>query len=558
MKRFSSIILLASAFFLVALYIFSGTLFGEEPETVTVNLADGEITITQQGNFFSLSQKNMESQVYRNKQLCITGAGRALPYTILIQGKGLTEAPLQITLRDVEIQPPDGDPEFSALTLRENACAALFYEGKNLLGSGAYKAGLTCLENASLFLADPDNPGKFLSSPMKAGTSLSNYGNSELSFDERELAYIESLGLPSLLAARKGATLEEEGRPSYSIGLVGSSSQGGSRGGSPVSISISPYGTGSGGGSAIYAIVRSANTETVLWPDYTAGLFVLPVATIDAPHYSNSGSSSYTGALAGVISLPADDVYFSSAFWSAYGRVLSNKSSYMTDFTVSNQTLANNFMIPHISEPLVIDNITYALPEVSGIHRSSVTREASISEDKLQLVIAGLTNSLTVSLPKEDEISGEPSNENIITRAVLITVLYELTTDVLPNEYQNISVFNDVAADSWYGPPVAWAKEKDLIQGVSKFRFAPERGINRQEMAQILNQYLFLIAEHPSGTFPLPDFADSHKISSWAKTAVADIYGLGIMKEKSGNLFDPTAYVTKEEFRDVLVCFSQL
>ena len=66
------------------------------------------------------------------------------------------------------------------------------------------------------------------------------------------------------------------------------------------------------------------------------------------------------------------------------------------------------------------------------------------------------------------------------TRAQLVTILHRLEgTPALPDTALD-DPFSDVAADSWYGTAVYWARANGIVNGVSDTAFAPNQALTRE------------------------------------------------------------------------------
>ena len=101
-----------------------------------------------------------------------------------------------------------------------------------------------------------------------------------------------------------------------------------------------------------------------------------------------------------------------------------------------------------------------------------------------------------------------------MTRAMTATILYRMAGQPAVDNAQ--TTFADVDAASWYGPAVAWAKERGIIDGYSPTQFGPNDHISREQMAALFWRY--------TGS-PVPTKAltvtDRDAISDYAKDAMA-------------------------------------
>ena len=71
-----------------------------------------------------------------------------------------------------------------------------------------------------------------------------------------------------------------------------------------------------------------------------------------------------------------------------------------------------------------------------------------------------------------------------MTRAMLVQVLYRMEGQPEAGE----SAFSDVAADAWYADAVAWASENGIVKG-SGGKFDPDGLLTREQLAAILWRY---------------------------------------------------------------------
>jgi hypothetical protein len=143
-----------------------------------------------------------------------------------------------------------------------------------------------------------------------------------------------------------------------------------------------------------------------------------------------------------------------------------------------------------------------------------------------------------------------------MTRGMFVTVLARLAkADVDSYKY---SSFTDVNSDAYYMGAVEWAKNNNIINGIGNQKFAPNPSITREQMAVMMQNYaknkgITLSKVHGENTF-----ADSAKISTYAKDAVKQMQMAGVISGKNGNLFDPQGTATRAEVSAVLRRFMEL
>lgn len=148
------------------------------------------------------------------------------------------------------------------------------------------------------------------------------------------------------------------------------------------------------------------------------------------------------------------------------------------------------------------------------------------------------------------------SPDMVMTRGMFITVLGRLA-DADVSSYSQSS-FTDVKNDAYYMGYIEWAAKNGIDKGIGDGKFAPDQPITREQMAVIMQNYA------KAAGFELPKaheentFADSEKISNYAKVAVKLTQMAGILTGKDGNLFDPQGTATRAEISAVLRRFVEL
>ncbi|MBP3886384.1 MAG: S-layer homology domain-containing protein [Cellulosilyticum sp.] len=152
------------------------------------------------------------------------------------------------------------------------------------------------------------------------------------------------------------------------------------------------------------------------------------------------------------------------------------------------------------------------------------------------------------------ESTFSPTEE--MTRAAFTMVLGRLANaDV--SSYKKSS-FSDVKLNAYYMGYVEWAVANKLVSGTGNGKFTPDQGISREQIAVILSNYV----EQFGLEFPTTDeevqFADSSKISAWAKDAVKNVQMAGIISGKPGNKFDPKGKATRAEIATIARRFVEI
>ena len=107
--------------------------------------------------------------------------------------------------------------------------------------------------------------------------------------------------------------------------------------------------------------------------------------------------------------------------------------------------------------------------------------------------------------------------------------------------------FDDVLSDDWSYPYIAAAAENNIIFGIDEKTFGKDMTITRQDMAVIL----FRAVEKKLGKGLIsnvnPEIRDFDKIADYAKTAVKNMSGFGIIKGMEDGSFLPDVYANRAE-----------
>lgn len=131
-----------------------------------------------------------------------------------------------------------------------------------------------------------------------------------------------------------------------------------------------------------------------------------------------------------------------------------------------------------------------------------------------------------------------------MTRAMLATVLYRAAGS--PAATGSVG-FTDVADNSWYAAPAAWAAQNGIISGYGNGLFGSNDPVTREQIAAILWRY-----DGSELAATEAQFADGSSISGYAVSAVNWAASNGIMNGREGNRFDPAASATRAEVSMIL------
>ncbi|MDO5784674.1 MAG: S-layer homology domain-containing protein [Eubacteriales bacterium] len=140
-----------------------------------------------------------------------------------------------------------------------------------------------------------------------------------------------------------------------------------------------------------------------------------------------------------------------------------------------------------------------------------------------------------------------------VTRGMYVTILARYD-GYDPTAYTG-SKFQDVPANSWYGPAVAWAVQKGIVSGVSSTTFEPDRPITREELAVITVNYANYAWKVLPRTRNGKLFSDSNACAGYALDAVYTLYRAGIINGTTDGRFNPKGSATRAECAVILSAY---
>ena len=141
----------------------------------------------------------------------------------------------------------------------------------------------------------------------------------------------------------------------------------------------------------------------------------------------------------------------------------------------------------------------------------------------------------------------------VTTRGMIATILYHLEGEPATSA----SDFTDIATDSYYADAVAWAAESGIVNGVSESSFAPDKPINREQMAAVLYRYAQYKGYDTNSTGSLNSYADADQVSGWAQQAVIWANASGLISGNSATSLAPLGYVSRAEMATILMRFME-
>ena len=142
------------------------------------------------------------------------------------------------------------------------------------------------------------------------------------------------------------------------------------------------------------------------------------------------------------------------------------------------------------------------------------------------------------------------------TRAQIVQILYNLEGEP---KVSGTTPFTDLTQD-WYQDAVLWAYQTGVVAGTSSTTFEPDRPVTREQIAVILMEYVTRVLKLERTWTPadLSTFPDAGSVSDWAKDAMADAVGLGLISGASNGgqtYLEPQGSATREQVATILMEF---
>ena len=114
-------------------------------------------------------------------------------------------------------------------------------------------------------------------------------------------------------------------------------------------------------------------------------------------------------------------------------------------------------------------------------------------------------------------------------------------------DYEAINTFSDVDPNAWYAPYISSSIKSGYVQGQSAEYFGIGESIMRQDMATILYRAL-----GSKGKSTVLSFTDNDKIADYAKEAISEFVGLGVINGYEDGSFNPRGTATRAEAAKVI------
>lgn len=138
-----------------------------------------------------------------------------------------------------------------------------------------------------------------------------------------------------------------------------------------------------------------------------------------------------------------------------------------------------------------------------------------------------------------------------VTREMFVQTLANIE-GIDASAYADKTSFEDVKAGAWYSAAIEWAKQNNIVAGISETKFGLGQSVTREQMATMLVRFVEYKGGNVDATSDLTVFKDNSKISSWAKKGVAFTVAEGLFKGDDKGNFNPLGKATRMELATVL------
>lgn len=143
------------------------------------------------------------------------------------------------------------------------------------------------------------------------------------------------------------------------------------------------------------------------------------------------------------------------------------------------------------------------------------------------------------------------------TRGMIVTILYRLEgSPDLSNENLGYP-YADVDANAYYADAVYWARQNDIVSGMSAEQFAPNNAITREQMAAILYRYAQFKGYDVSVKADLSVYTDAAQVSTYATDAMAWANGAQLIAGTSQATLTPAGNATRAQVATILMRFCE-
>ena len=145
------------------------------------------------------------------------------------------------------------------------------------------------------------------------------------------------------------------------------------------------------------------------------------------------------------------------------------------------------------------------------------------------------------------------------TRAMMVTTLYRMAGSPDLSDENLGYPFADVAADSWYGDAVYWARLNGVSVGTGANTFSPDGSLTREQAVTMMYHYAVARGEDAvESETALQEYEDFADISDWAGEAMSWAVENGLLAGDGAGHLNPQKSATRAELAVMLVSFTAI
>lgn len=139
-----------------------------------------------------------------------------------------------------------------------------------------------------------------------------------------------------------------------------------------------------------------------------------------------------------------------------------------------------------------------------------------------------------------------------MTRAMIVTILHRLEKE---DKSFTQNVFEDIGENEWYTNSVIWAKNNNIVSGITDTLFYPYENATYEQMVTIMYRYAKLKGYDVNYEKDEIKYKDAKDISPWAQEAFKWAIDKKIVNGTPIDTLSPKKSLTRAEFATILMRF---
>ena len=144
--------------------------------------------------------------------------------------------------------------------------------------------------------------------------------------------------------------------------------------------------------------------------------------------------------------------------------------------------------------------------------------------------------------------------ESKMTRAMFVTVLWRIANEP---DTEFIYDFNDVNVNEWYGKAISWAKNNNIVSGITEKDFGINSDITREQLITILYRYTKTLENKAitDDNKKVQSYDDFDDVSEYAEEAIRWAVDLDIINGTNENKLMPKNNASRAEVAAIIMRF---